>query len=116
MKIQSIFAAALSVITFACDDDNDNVIPEKTSLLTLTVDASYPTDDSDDWIIVHAEDGALLAFESFQPNQQLEVVTDKPAPGKIMVTHLKYITSDGGNKWYFAKSHSNIDKGKHMIL
>ncbi|WP_276372716.1 hypothetical protein [Chryseolinea sp. H1M3-3] len=116
MKIKSILAVALLVISFACDDDNDNVIPEKTSLLTLTVDASYLDDDSDDWIMVHGEDGALLASESFQPDQQLEIVTDKPVPGKIMVTHLKYVSSNGGGKWYFANSHSNIDKGKHMVL
>ncbi len=114
MKIKSTFAVALLVITLACDDDNDNVIHEKTSLLTLTVDASY-TDLADQWIIIHGEDGALLASESFELNQELEIVTDKPVPRKITVTHLRYFLSDGTN-FYFATTHSNVEKGKHMIL
>lgn len=112
MKIKSIFTIALLFTMLACDEDT--VSPGKTSLLTLTVDASY-TEDSDDWIIVHSEDGALLASESFEPNQQLEIVTDKPVPGKIMVTHLRYITWDG-NKDYRATSHANIETGKHIVI
>lgn len=116
MKNKSLFAAALLVILFACDDDNgDNPIAEKTSLLTLTVDASYPTVNSDHWIMVHGEDGSLLTSNSFENGQELEIVTEKPVPGKITVTHLWYSLSNG-TKYYFASTHSNIEKGKHMIL
>ena len=114
MKNKIIFASALLIFAFACDD-GDNAIPEKKSLLTLTVDASYAIDPSDDWIIVHGEDGSLLASESFETDQELELVTDKPVPGKITVTHLRYFMQND-NKFYFATSHANIEKGKHMIL
>ena len=113
MKVKSILVATLLIITFACDNDNDT--PKETSLLTVSIDASYQTDESDDWIIVHSEDGTLLAHQSFETNQQLEIVTDKPVPGKITVTHLKYILWDG-RKDYMAKSHVNMQKGKHMVF
>jgi hypothetical protein len=114
MKIKSIFVAALLLIAFSCHHD-DNIVSKETILLTLTVDASYP-DIYDDWIIVHAEDGTLLASKSFEPTQELEIVTDKPAQGKIMVTHLQYYRSTGGNKSYSATSHANVEKGRHMFL
>ena len=114
MKNKIIFASALLIFAFACNDE-DNVTPEKTSLLTLTVDASYAIDPSDDWIIVHAEDGSILASESFEPDDELELVTDKSVSGKITVTHLKHLVYNG-SKYYVATSHSNIEKGKHMIL
>ncbi len=114
MKNKILFASALLMFAFACDD-GDNVIPEKTSLLKLTVDASWAGLGADNWIIVHSEDGSLLASESFATAQELEIVTDKPAPGKITVTHLRYFMSNG-TKFYFATSNVNIEKGKHMIL
>ena len=114
MKTKILFASALLMFAFACDD-GDNVIPEKTSLLKLTVDASWAGLGADNWIIVHGEDGSLLASESFAADQELEIVTDKPAPGKITVTHLRHVISNG-NKHYIATSHLNIEKGKHMIL
>jgi hypothetical protein len=63
MKYKSILSAALLVFAFACDD-GDNVSSEQTSLLTLSVDASYNSDLADNWIIVHGENGTVLAFES----------------------------------------------------
>ena len=59
--------------------------------------------------------GSLLASESFEANQELEITTDKAIPGKITVTQLRYSVSNE-KKSYFANSHVNIEKGKHMIL
>jgi hypothetical protein len=122
VKTKSLFAVILA-ITFACDDGNEDSSPKETSLLTLTVDASYPVDaafngadDTDDWIIVHSEDGTLLASENFQNNQELEIKTDKPAEGKITITHVRYVALKDGNKSYSVKSYTNIEKGEHMVL
>ena len=114
MRNKIILGVTLLVILLACNDEDPDV-PQKTSLLTLSVDASYLTDISDNWIIVHDENGALLASQSFETNQELEIVTDKPVPGKITITHLRYSTLNG-TKFYLATSHANIEKGRHMIL
>lgn len=115
MKIKSIFISLLAV-TFACDNSNEDATPKETALLTLAVDASYPSDETDDWIIVHSEDGTLLASESFQNNQELEIVTDKPFQGKMTITHLRYATFNDGTKSYYLNSYTNIEKGKHIVL
>lgn len=117
MKIKSLIISASLIATIACSSD-DNGLPEITSLLSLTVDASYldeEADESEDWIIVHSEKGSLLAFENFEANQQLEITTKKSVSGKIMVTHLRYSLVNG-TKWYQAKSYANIEKGKSMVL
>jgi len=115
MNIKSIFVCSLLLVAFACHDNN-KVVPKNTTLLTLTVDASYLTDTHDDWIMIHAEDGTLLASESFESDQELEITTDKPVSGKIMVTYLRTTKSTGGNKWYTADSYANVETGKHMFF
>jgi hypothetical protein len=94
MKDRIILAKALYVILIACDDDRSvDAIPEETSLVMLTVDASYSSDITANWIIVHAEDGSVLASKDFQKNQELEILTHKPVPGNLIVTHLMCILS-----------------------
>lgn len=113
MKIKNILLASLLFTVFACR--NDKVVPT-TVLLTVTVDALYLTDVYDDWILIHAEDGTLLASESFESDQELEITTTKPVSGKIMVTHLQYYKADDGNKWYSVMSYANVETGKHMFF
>jgi hypothetical protein len=112
MKIK-ILTAALLALTFACDNDDSS--PKETSLLTLTVETSYISDEADDWLIVHSENGTLLASEHFENNQELEIVTEKPVSGTITITHLQYIP-DAAYDYYYLKSYTDIETGKHLVL
>ena len=106
---------AVLVIAVACDDENSNdVTPTKTKLLTLQVDAGYQT-TTNDWIVIHSEDGELLAFESFESNSVIELETDKPVSGTITTTTIRQGTSNGFN-FYFVESHTNVQKGKKMVF
>lgn len=114
MKINILLAAILTVL-LACENEDDIENAKETSLLTLSVDPSYPTDDSDDWIIVNSEAGDLLAYMPFESNQELEILTDKPILGKLTITYLNYLPFEEG-KNYSMKSFTSIEKGKHLVV
>lgn len=113
MKIKLLFVVVLSIF-FACDGDKDDPSTKVTSLLTLTVDAAYPTSETDDWIIVHNEAGNLLAYEPFESNQDLEVLTDKPFKGKLTITFLRYAPLEDA-KNYSMNSFTNIESDNHLM-
>jgi hypothetical protein len=113
--MKNLFAVALILlVVVACDDEND-VTPTKTTLLTVQVDASYPTENIDDWIVVHSEEGEVLAFKSFESNSVVVLETEKTVTGNITTTHIRHSKQTSFNI-YFVESHTNVDKGKTLVL
>lgn len=71
-----------------CQEDDISL----TSLFTLKVDSSYYTESTDNWIVVHDENGKVLEFKSFESGDELVIETQKPINGNTLgVTIIKYL-------------------------
>ncbi|HMG92701.1 MAG TPA: hypothetical protein VK589_21735 [Chryseolinea sp.] len=121
-----ILPLALLVIVVACNEEKDvtpikdvvpskDVTPTKTTLLTVRVDASFPTETIDDWIVVHSEDGEVLAFESFETNSVVVLETEKTVNGNITTTQIRH-SKVSNFDMYSVESHTDIQKGKTIVL
>jgi hypothetical protein len=113
--MKNLFSVALIlIIAVACDDEND-VAPTKTKLLNVEVNGSYKTDELDNWVVVHDEDGRLLASKSFESNMTFELETDLNVSEKITVTTIGHYLRNGVH-YYAVFSYAKVDKGKTLIF
>jgi len=80
----------LFTISLACDNEGDT--PVSTPLITIYADASYNTSDSDDWVVVHYENGVMLDFKSFESNQIVDLSTSEQISKTIGVTLIRHFT------------------------
>ena len=113
--MKNLLAVALILtVVFGCDDEND-VTPTKTKLLNVQVDASYATDQLDNWIVVHDEDGRLLAFKSFESNMTFELETDQMVSEKITITTIGHYFRNGTH-YYSLFSYTKVAKGKTYVI
>ncbi|HEX6892104.1 MAG TPA: hypothetical protein VF141_15460 [Chryseolinea sp.] len=113
--MKNLFAFALIVIVaVACDDESD-VTPTNTTLLNVEVDGSYETDELDNWVVVHDDDGRLLASQSFESNMSFELDTDLTVSEKITVTTIGHYFRNGVH-YYSVFSYAKVDKGKTMVI
>jgi hypothetical protein len=67
-------------------------------------------------VVVHNEDGELLAFESLEAGSVVELETDEPVNGNVTITTLRHGTSPKGFNFYNVKSHCNVATGKTMVF
>jgi hypothetical protein len=85
-------------------------------LLTLSIDKSYNTSKSEDWIIIHDPDGRTLAYKSFEANEKIELETNEKLSKNIIgITFLK-ITDSKREEYFFLKSYFNVEKGTTALL
>ena len=113
--MKNLFVVVLIlIIAVACDDEND-VAPTKTKLLNVEVDGSYKTDELDNWVVVHDEDGRLLASKSFESNMTFELETELNVSEKITVTTIGHYLRNGVH-YYSVFSYAKVDKEKTLIF
>lgn len=112
MRLKSFFLA-VAVLFFGCEDDESTV---PTLLFTLIVEDSFETTTTDNWIIIHDEEGAPIAFEPFESGAVIQLKTDLVLKGnEIGVTLLKY-GDVGGKKQYSANTYLQYEKGGTLTL
>jgi hypothetical protein len=112
--------ASLSILFLACGDDQDQPDPvlPTSQLLTLNVDASYPTKNIDNWVMVHDKNGVLLGAKKFESGQVVTLETSEAVPDdQISVTLLRYdstgVEAGMPMKLY---TYSNLPKGQEWKL
>lgn len=72
MKLKP-FSIILIGLLLGCQEDDIRL----TRLFTLKVDRSYLTESTDNWIVVHDENGKVLEFKSFESGDELIIETQK---------------------------------------
>ena len=111
-RIPSLFAVLLTV-SLGCDNDDDT--PISTPLVTISADASFNTSDSDDWAVVHDENGVMLDFKSFESDQIMDLSTSQQVSGNIGVTLIRHFTANDV-EYTYVNSYLNIGKGEIVVL
>lgn len=112
MKIEISFIC-LAIFFFGCEKDEAT---QPAALLTLTVESSFDTSTTDNWVIIHDEQGIPITFEPFESDNVLHIVTPLPVTGNtIGVTLLKY-SDFGGKKEYMVNTYFQFEKGGQLTL
>ena len=113
MKLK-LFFLAVGLSFMGCEGDEE--APKPTTLFTLTVDASFKTEASENWIIIHDENGTPITFESFETGDVkiLQTLQDVEAQS-IGVTLLK-ISDEYGKKRYTIDTYFQYQKGAQLVL
>src|SRR5690606_22246470 len=118
---KKLLAIGLLLIAFGCGNDSEDdvtpVVPGPVSLLTVTTGAPLDEFFSNDWIIVHDNDGSILAIESIASEGNFEIVVDQTIQGKVNVSRVEYrVDSNTGKNIFSAITYCGVDIGKHLIL
>ncbi|WP_108245500.1 hypothetical protein [Muricauda brasiliensis] len=76
----------------------------------FTFEALTNTGDTDDWVIIHDENGVLLDFKSFEFGDKFEfqVLEEEPQPNNFTITLFNYKNSIEGEMLHTIKSYPNI--------
>ena len=124
MKIINVFGCLLISFTFIqCSKsespdpgpDNNNRETEE-AYLTVNVYENYHAEDSDDWIIVHDENGNLLDYKPFENGDMLTFAAPpSQLTPKLNVTRLRVNTTDQSTTHEF-NTDTQIAKGTIMDL
>jgi hypothetical protein len=112
VKTHLIFIAVL-LLSFACENDEPKA---PLALLTLIVDESFETSDTDNWVIIHDEDGTPITFESFETGDVKIITTSELVKGQtIAVTIIKHVWEYGTER-YIANTYFHYQKGGELKL
>jgi hypothetical protein len=106
MKNKLLFAVFCSLFVLSCDK-SDDVKPKRVTYFELSVAATYPTENSDDWIIIHDANGALLSVKQFESGQNITFDSTIAAPDKLSITFLKATLGNNQDSYTF-KSYPRI--------
>ncbi|WP_437395933.1 hypothetical protein [Flagellimonas lutimaris] len=81
----------------------------------FTFEALTNTGDTDDWVIIHDENGVLLDFKSFEfgDNFEFQVLKEEPHPDNFTITLFNYKNSVEGEMLHTFKSYPNISAESH---
>lgn len=117
MKFTPPILLTLFLTIFSCSDEEPSGIKE-TTLLTVNVEQSYFQNyETENWIMVHDDEGNLLTSKRFNGAVQFELTTNKPGSNKISVTHMAISSNeDDDRQTILANTYVNTEKGKVIIL
>lgn len=91
------------------EKDTEFSIPEP--YFTLKVDQSFNTNLTDNWVIIHDNNGKILDYSSFENGEDLVYsASHDTITGPLVVNILNYSTTDG-NKYFSVKSLGSISIG-----
>jgi len=95
---------------------DDLIKPDTIQVLSLTVDPSYQTNQTDDWVVVSTATGKLLGWAPFESGDQLvlEAFTNS-RPSFVTVTILQ-ILETGMRTNYNVQSYARIPRGVNWNL
>ncbi|MDC6385585.1 hypothetical protein PP180_09410 [Muricauda sp. SK9] len=130
MKYPATLLLALTVLFASCSSDgtsdpiiDDNEDPtgenpqeEEPKMVTyFTFEVLRSTADTDDWIIIHDENGNLLDFKQFEFDDtfDFQVMEGEIQPNNFTITLFSYTNSIEGEMLHIIKSYPNISLGSH---
>lgn len=90
-----------------------------TRLFTLKVDSSYSTENTDNWIVVHDQDGKVLEHKSFESGDELIIETQKSINNSntLAITIIKYYPIPPAfQSNYLIETYFNYPIGSQMTL
>jgi hypothetical protein len=102
----------ITLLVFSCQ--KDEVKPNPITYFELDVDPEYNSTNSEDWVIVHDNNGALLGVKPFESGQTVVFDSTIATPDKIAITFLKFI-ADSRDNFYF-KSYLGIASKEKWTL
>jgi hypothetical protein len=100
MKNKLLLAAFCSLFVLSCDK-SDDVKPKPVTYFELSVGATYPTQNSDDWIIIHDANGVLLSVKQFESGQNITFDSTITPPEKLSITFLKAALDSDQDRYNF---------------
>ncbi|MBA4745466.1 MAG: hypothetical protein H2058_09410 [Muricauda sp.] len=95
---------------------NENPEEQEPEMVTyFTFEALTNTGDTDDWIIIHDENGLLLDFKPFEFGDMFEfqVSEEETQPNNLTITLFNYKNSVEGEMLHTIKSYPNISAESH---
>ena len=103
----------LSVCLLSCDN---NVDPKKAPYFEVSIDPSYLTTQSTDWVLLHDKKGSFIDMKNFESGQTIVFDTIAGVPiNEFVVTILNFIPSDQGDNFQIA-SYYHEDSGQKWKL
>jgi hypothetical protein len=88
MKAGTLSLAVGLLFAVGCDQSEEDGPKD---LFTLNVESTFDTSKSDDWVVVHDQNGIALEFKPFESGQEVVITTEKPVSGTdLVVTHVRY--------------------------
>lgn len=101
------------LLLFACENEETK---SPSTLLTLIVDESFETSATDNWVIVHDEDGTPITFESFETGDVKDIKGISHIKGQtIAVTVVKHVWEYGKER-YIVDTYFQYQKGGVLKL
>jgi hypothetical protein len=110
LLVRSVMVALLFT---SCQNEGSDVVngPVETKLITIQA-TSFETSGSDNWVIVHDENGALVAFKNFEDKSVVTVSADHEIVGNIGITLITFSTLGG----YQLATYFDVEQGKELVL
>lgn len=115
-RLRNIIALfSFILILVSCSRDapfpNENLELPVVEELYFSFKANKDTSESDNWVIIHNENGELLDYKSFEENDYLEFKTKSPLlTDKISISLFSY-SEINGNIYHTIATTTGIDKG-----
>ena len=111
IKKNVLFSLALLLISCSGDDSPNEILEVPVPELYFSFKANNDTSESENWIIIHNENGELLDYKSFEENDYLEFKTQNPLlTDNISITLFTY-SKINGNKLHAITTTTGVDKG-----
>lgn len=121
--MRNIVFIYLLIVILSCDDEKQGPIPQ--IYFELEVHPSFPTSQSDDWVMLHDQNGVLLGAKSFEAGDEIAFdTTGQILNEKVAVTFLKaavdgtetynfqsFLCEDTNVKWILKSGLPFIDPG-----
>ena len=98
------------------DPTGENPQEEEPELITyFTFEVSRNTADTDDWVIIHDENGNLLDYKPFESGDTLvfEISEDEVQPNSLTITLLEYDNSITANMLHNLNTYPEVPMGSH---
>jgi hypothetical protein len=104
-----LFLTLSCALIFSCDDEKE-AIPVQ--YFKVTIDATYSTSQSDDWIVLQDEAGNLLSAKPFETNDVLTFDSVK------IISPFSYsvFRYEPAGSFYSLRSYLGIEAGDEMII
>jgi hypothetical protein len=109
----NLLLLVLSSLFVACENEE---VKSPAKLLTLVVEESFETSATDNWVVIHDEDGTPITFESFETGDVKNIETSNTIKGQtIAVTLIKHVWEYGMER-YLVNTYFQYQKGAVLKL
>lgn len=112
----SIFLILVSCSKSESPSEPPEIIPQQEVYFTFNVDEEFDTSESDNWLIIHDDNGNLLDFEPYESGSELifeDLETN--VSDKLIISNLS-IRPATGNELYHIQTYVDINKKSQWKL